>query len=492
MATVWRSMHSGNRGAVAAQQTSSSSRLLQGEPAHRCRHEVQFYLDDHFLIRSLSSFVGRALESGASAVVVATRNHCTNLAEELRHDGVDLTSAIEQGRYIALDASDTLSQFMVDSAPDEKRFRACIGEVIACSSRVAPHDAKVAIYGEMVSVLWQRGETKAALRLEELWNQLSADFSFHLLCGYPIASFDRDAYTELFSRICSEHDGIIPAECHPDPQSEPEGTRVLALLQQTEQVLRTEAAERRMAEVRAQEVQQENKELVKELRKHEAVEEELRRFTRRLLTARDEEQRRIASELHENTAQLLAALSVYFGVLNQEKPSLNPRLANAVDTSRSVSDNLLNEIRKLSHLLHPPTLDDLGLCVALPDHIDDFNKARGTRVQLEMSRNLGRFDRNLEITVYRIVEETLADITPRSGSVFTAVRLNRTPSVLMLEIENHQSSPNTEGNSRRETRFMGTHERVMEHGGTMQFTSNPTGSRISIKFPLKDSGSRRN
>src|SRR5579871_558106 len=335
-------MHSGNRESLASERPTSS--LLQSGSAPHCQHEVQFYFDDRFLLKSLACFVRNALESGTSAIVVATRPHCTGLADQLRRDGVDLTSAIEQGRYVALDASETLNQFMVDGAPDETRCRKCVGEVISCSSYVAPReDSKVAIYGEMVSVLWQRGETHAALRLEQLWNQLSADYSFYLRCGYPIASFDRDAYSELFSRICSEHDVVIPAEGYPEHATEADRSRTVALLQQTEQVLKSEAVERRNVQAQMREVQNQNEQLLKEIRRHEAVEDELRRFTRRLLTARDEEQRRIASELHENTAQLLAALSVYFGVLHQEKASLNPRLAKAVASSRSVSDNLLSE-----------------------------------------------------------------------------------------------------------------------------------------------------
>ena len=122
--------------------------------------------------------------------------------------------------------------------------------------------------------------------------------------------------------------------------------------------------ERRLAEAQSREAEYQKQQLLKEIRKHEAVEEELRKFTRRLLTARDEEQRRIAASLHENMAQLVAALSVYFGVLRQEEGTLNPRLQSAVASSRSVSDNLLSEIRKLSRLLHPPTLDDMGVGVA--------------------------------------------------------------------------------------------------------------------------------
>lgn len=490
--TQWRSMHSGNWGEAGLEVKSSTS-FCDSEASSPSRHEVQFYFDDRFLIESLSTFVRKALDSGTAAIVVATKPHCIALADQLRRDGVDLSSAVGQGRYVALDASETLDQFMIDGSPGEKRFRACIGEVISCSTPLSSNqNAKLAIYGEMVSLLWQRGETKAALRLEELWNQLSSDFSFHLRCGYPIASFDRDSYTELFSHICSVHDVVIPAENQPNPPTEG-GARTLAQLQQTEQVLKTEALERRIAESRAREAQDQNEQLIKELRKHQSVEEELRRFTRRLLTARDEEQRRIATELHENTAQLLAALSVYFGVLHQEKASLNPRLAKAVASSRSISDNLLNEIRKLSHLLHPPTLDDMGLGAALKDYIDDFNHSRDPRVALEVSKNLGRFDRSLEITVFRIVEEALAGLCPHPASAVTAVRLTRTSSDLMLEIESHQSgNPGPDALVRREARLTGIHERVMEHGGSVHFTSNPSGTRISIKLPLKDPANHRN
>jgi signal transduction histidine kinase len=480
-------MHSGNRGVSTPEINESASPFRPRTETHR-QHDVQFYFDDQFLIKSLSAFVRHALDAGTSAIVVATRSHCVGLADQLRRDGTDLTSAIGHGRYIALDAADTLDRFMLNGSPDEFRFGESIGDMISCSARAALHEnARVSIYGEMASILWQRRDTKGALRLEELWNQLSAHYSFHLLCGCPITSFDRETHTDLFWRICCQHDAVIPAEGFPEPAVENDHSRTVALLQQTEQVLKSEVTERLLAEAQVREVQSQNQELIKELRKHEAIEEELRRFTRRLLTSRDEEQRRIAVELHENTAQLLAALSVYFGVLHQEKASLNPRLAKAVASSRSVSDSLLSEIRKLSHLLHPPTLDDMGLSIALKDYSDGFIKSHGARVGLEISENLGRFDRNLEITVFRIVEEALANASPRSGTVFTAVRLSRTAAVLMLDIENHQpSQTGGEGGPRRETPFTGIHERVMEHGGSVQFTSNPSGTRLAVRFPLRD------
>jgi signal transduction histidine kinase len=478
-------MHSGDRGVSTQENTESRSLLRSRTETHR-QHDVQFYFDDQFLIKSLSAFVRNALDAGTSAIVVATASHCVGLADQLRRDGTDLTSVIGHGRYLALDAAETLDGFMLNGSPDEFRFGECIGDMISRSAHAALHEnATVSIYGDMVSVLWQRRDTQGALRLEELWNQLSADYSFRLLCGCPITGFDRKTHTDLFARICCQHNAVIPAEGFPDPAVENDHSRTVALLQQTEQVLKSEVTERLVAEAQVREVQSQNQELVKELRKHEAIEEELRRFTRRLLTARDEEQRHIAAELHENTAQLLAALSVYFGVLHQEKASLNPRLAKAVASSRSVSDNLLSEIRKLSHLLHPPTLDDMGLSMALEDYIDGFIKSHGARVELEISAYLGRFDRNLEITVFRIVEEALANASPRSGTVFSLVQLTRTASALMLDIEHHQSSqPGVDGSPRRETRFTGIHERVMEHGGSVQFTSNPSGTRLAVKFPL--------
>lgn len=453
-----------------------------------CRHDVQFYYDDRFLVRSLAAFVGNALDTGTSAIVVATKPHRDGIAKELQHLAVDLTAS-DQGGYVALDAADTLAQFTSNGALDENLFRHVIGKVIACASAAAPNDdAKIVIFGEMVTLLWQRGEAQAALRLEQFWNRLSELYSFHLRCGYPIADFDRGVDSELFSRICGEHQHVIPAEGYADLSDEDERLRTVVRLQQTEQVLKTEAEERRKAEAQASKVQSQNERLLKEIRQREAAEDELRRFTRRLLTARDEEQRRIAAELHENTAQLLSALSLYFGVLNEEEASLNPRLASVAASSRSVSDSLLSEIRKLSHLLHPPTLDDMGLASALREYVEQFQSTHRTKVDLQIPDHLGRFNRNLEIAVFRIVEEALDNLYPVSEDSFASVRLARSADALILEIQNHQAGTSpTEAVVRAETRIMGIHARVMEHAGTVQFTSDPSGTLISVKLPLSSS-----
>jgi signal transduction histidine kinase len=458
-----------------------------------CRHGVQFYYDDAFLIRSLSDFLEAALNQGRSAIVVATREHRCDCAQSLREKGIDLGQAIETGCYVALDASETLDQFMVDGIPDPKRFEQVVGEIIAESSKCSAIEngggKKVAIFGEMVALLLQRGDVQAALQLEKLWNDLAQRCSFELLCGYRISSFDRPAHREFFHRICAEHDLVLPAEGYSPEGDEKDRLRTIALLQQTEQVLKTQLVERELAQAQNREAEHQKQQLLKEVRKHEAVEEELRKFTRQLLTARDEEQRRIAGELHENMAQLVAALSVYFGVMHQEKASLNPRLARAVASSRSVSDSLLSEIRKLSRLLHPPTLDDMGIATALKEYVDQINR-KGTRVQLEVSRDLGRFNRELEITVYRIVEEALENVRHNSTVAATTVRLMRSSSSLLLEIESPQGATNhADGSHRRDTRLTGIHERVMEHRGSVHFTSTPSGTLISVTLPLEATAS---
>jgi signal transduction histidine kinase len=453
------------------------------------QHSVQFYYDDRFLIRSLSAFIQTALQEGRPAIVVATREHRFDCAAALRHNGIHLSPAIEEGRYLALDASDTLDQFLVGGSPDPKLFQQVIGEVISTSANCAGAEgkrgsARVAIFGEMVALLLQRGQIQAALELEQLWNELSRHSCFELLCGYRISSFDRTIHRELFHRICAEHDVVLPAEGYTEQGDDKDRLRTIALLQQTEQVLQTELVSRQLAEAQNREAEHQKQQLLKEICKHEAVEEELRKFTRRLLTARDEEQRQIASELHENMAQLVAALSLYFGVLHEEKASLNPRVARAVASSRSVSDSLFHEIRKLSRLLHPPTLDEMGLGTALKDYVDQVNR-RGARVVLEVSPEVGRFRRELEITVYRIVEEALVNVNPHSDTATTTIRVMRSDTSLLLEIESPQPTNNNADRAHRpERRFTGIHERVMEHRGSVHFTSTPSGTLISVTLPL--------
>ena len=470
---------------VFAAEASADPRKVR--PSTNSQHGVQFYMDDRFLVRSLVEYVSGALDAGSSAIIVATKPHRESLMKELERGGADLGAVTSRGRLVVMDASDTLARFMADGSLNEGLVCETMGTVIAMAAAAAYGDRnhKVVIFGEMVALLWERGDATSALRLEQIWNGLSEAHSFRLLCAYPLGRFNRDVHRELFSQICGEHQWVIPAESYTELPDENQRLRTVARLQQIEQVLKTESVECRIARAQKRQIENQNRQLAEEIRKREAAEEQLRRFTRRLLTARDEEQRRIAAELHENTAQLLAALSLYFGVLHEEKAFLNPKVASVIANSRSVSDTLLREIRKLSHLLHPPTLDDVGLGSAIAEYVDQLRSSTKARIELDIAEDLGRFSRKLEIAVFRIVEEALGSIRSTSAGGLARVRLRRSSQALEIEIQNHHAGAlPAQTSSRADTPVMGIHERALEHGGAVQFTSDLTATVLRVTLPL--------
>ena len=174
------------------------------------QHGVQFYSADKFLIEELSRYVSHALRAGDAAVVVATKEHREGLIQRLTADGVEVGTLIEQGRFIALDAAQTLSTFMVEGWPDQQRFTDVVGGVIdkAVVATNRGTNPRVAIYGEMVALLWDQGKAEAAIRLEQFWNGLARSKSFTLFCAYPISSFSHERDLDLLMKVCGEHSAV--------------------------------------------------------------------------------------------------------------------------------------------------------------------------------------------------------------------------------------------------------------------------------------------
>lgn len=209
-------------------------------------HVVQFYSEDAFLIDELSRFVGATLGAGDAAIVIGTKAHRDGLAQLLNARGVDLFSAINQGRYVSVDAADTLSKFTLDGWPDAERFAEIMGSVIARAAAAAQGEQhQVAAFGEMVALLWAQGKPEAAIRLEQLWNDLARKHSFSLRCAYPISGFSQEEHSEPFLRICAEHSSVIPGESYTALVSEQERLRSITFLQQKAQMLEAEKAERK-------------------------------------------------------------------------------------------------------------------------------------------------------------------------------------------------------------------------------------------------------
>lgn len=222
--------------------------VLRGDH-DRHSHVVQFYAEDEALLDGLSQFIGTALGAGDAAVVIASEAHRDRLAKRLKARGLDLAVLVKRGRYIPLDARETLSKFMLDGWPDPVRFAEVIGSVMTRARKAAEGpNSSVAGFGEMVALLWTDGKFEAAIRLERLWNELIKTHSFSLLCAYPMASFDRHEHSEPFLRICASHSGVIPGETYTALTSEDERLRNITHLQQKAQTLENEIAERKDAQ----------------------------------------------------------------------------------------------------------------------------------------------------------------------------------------------------------------------------------------------------
>jgi PAS domain S-box-containing protein len=217
--------------------------------SHGPAHVVQFYKDDEFLLDGLSRFIGSALGAGEAAVVIATKDHITGLELRLAARGLDIEVIRETGRYVALDAADTLSSLMVDGLPDAVRFLDLIGTQIRRAGLKAEIEgAPVALFGEMVALLWARGEHEAAIELERLWNDLGQEHAFHLRCAYSLADFSCTEDSGPFLKICTEHSSVIPGESYSALSSEDDRLRSIAELQQKAEALHYETALRHSEE----------------------------------------------------------------------------------------------------------------------------------------------------------------------------------------------------------------------------------------------------
>jgi len=205
------------------------------------------------LIEALGRHIGTALESGDTAIVIATKAHWDGLAEELRQRKINISAAIKAGLLIELDADETLAKFMVGGGPDKQKFEETVGALVKeAVARTKPWHRLVA-FGEMVALLWADGKRDATLRLEELWNELAEQCTFDLLCGYPIGVFDRMEHRQLFFSICGEHTEVNPAESYPVHGSDMQRRRSAAKLQQKAMALENEI---RIGQERVQLLQQ--------------------------------------------------------------------------------------------------------------------------------------------------------------------------------------------------------------------------------------------
>jgi DNA-binding NarL/FixJ family response regulator len=173
------------------------------------RHEVQFYSDDTLFLDTLARFIAVALKSGRAAIVVITESRSDGLVSRLKAQGVDVDAATQEGTYIQLDVNKTLATFMVNDIPDATRFFQVVGSLIEAAAKAArqEHDGVVAC-GECSPVLWVEGKVDAAIRLEQLWDEVGKTFGVDILCGYALSSFHGEEDEHVFQSICAEHSAV--------------------------------------------------------------------------------------------------------------------------------------------------------------------------------------------------------------------------------------------------------------------------------------------
>jgi len=230
--------------------------------------------------------------------------------------------------------------------------------------------------------------------------------------------------------------------------------------------------------------------IYQDMTERKRIEESLRQLTGELLRLQEDERRRIGRELHDSTAQMLAAVTMNLGALTQSKEGRLDRLAKKrVSDSLSLAEQCSREIRTLSFLLHPPLLDASGLASALRCYVAGFSRRSGIRVSVQIPPDLERMPQELELALFRIVQECLANVHRHSGSTKANVRLQLDPNGVMLEVtDNGRGLSRRLPRGRRESAFLGVgiagmRERVQHLGGHLEISSR-NGTAVRAFLPV--------
>jgi PAS domain S-box-containing protein len=220
--------------------------------------------------------------------------------------------------------------------------------------------------------------------------------------------------------------------------------------------------------------------------------EELRELSSRLQQVQDEERRRIARGLHDSAGQLLAAVAMNIDVVKTEAHKLSASAARCVVDSSSLVDQLNTEIRTISHLLHPPLLDEVGLASALQWYVDGFAQRSKIAAALEMPEELERLSPDAEIAIFRAVQECLTNVHRHSGCRSCSVRLVKESHRLLVEVRDDGKGIPPEkrvvlASSGGGIGLRGMRERIRRLGGTVRINSSELGTSVLVSLPTSGS-----
>ena len=558
-------------------------------------HVVYFYQESDSLLEALADFVGPALGAGNAAVIIATKEHRDGLHRRLSARGLDAHKASKQGRYVTLDAAETLSKIIVGGMPDEARFFEIVGGTIAqARALLKGKNPGVVAFGEMVSLLWTEGSTEAAVRLEQLWNELGKKHSFSLRCAYPVGNFYGEKNAQPLMRVCAEHSGVVLDESEHSftvgegkialRRSEERFRMFVEAVQEyaifmldehgrvsswnngasrikgyaiseiigkhfsvfyPEEDIRSGKPQREL-EIAAKEGRLEDegwrlrkdgsrfwanviitalrddtgrlvgfgkvtRDVTEKIRAHEALRKEieekteverklhesaksLRQLSLRLLQTQDEERRRIGRDLHDSVGQYLVGLKMKVDALKSSAERNHREDASQLAECAQLAEEAIKDVRTISYLLYPPMLEELGLKSAIPWYLEGFSKRSGIKTTFEISPDFDRIPSDLELALFRVLQESLTNVHRHSGSPTATIRLlGKNGSAILQVVDGGKGSPSKNREDRAQdwmgalgVGLRGMDERMRQLGGSLEVFFTQGGATVTATIPLPE------
>lgn len=250
--------------------------------------------------------------------------------------------------------------------------------------------------------------------------------------------------------------------------------------------------ERRVRD-RTDELTRANSSLQTEIADRKDKEELLRQLSGHLMTAQDQERRRIARELHDNSGQTLAAIAVNLSRIENLVPDAPPKVKNLVADTAAMAEQTSREIRTISYLLHPPLLEESGLLSAIGWLANGFMQRSGIKTEVDAPAEFDRLPADIEVTIFRIVQETLTNVARHSGSKTAFIKVTRQPGEIVLEVRDEgtgippEKLEKVHGNvSALGVGVAGVWERVRQFGGALEINSNSRGTTVMVVVPLPE------
>ena len=234
---------------------------------------------------------------------------------------------------------------------------------------------------------------------------------------------------------------------------------------------------------RTQELRRQNAEMIQQS-------EQLRDLSGRLMFAQDEERRRIARELHDSAGQNLAALGMVLAQIENGAKADPARLSRSIRDAQALVQNLNKEIRTTSYLLHPPLLDEIGLSSAIRWYVEGLVERSGLKIELNISEKLGRLAPEIELAIFRLVQECLTNVHRHSGSKTAVIRIVREGDKIYAEVQDRGKGMSRERLAEIQSQGVGVgirgmQERVRQVHGQLTVDSNSLGTKITAIFAIR-------